>query len=789
MGINQKQIRKLYHATIADLELSSGHDKIVTFCQDLNKFFSYKSNYDVVPDGISVINTGDGGTSRWVSINDNELPENNVVGSGITNTVSFWSDDNELSYDNDLKWEDKKLKINGEIFSRPDNSVPLFNFVGKNSSGQLTSTVKFGSAQGLNIPGATHYLETGFLINSSVSDRKFFIKATTGTVNLITDSITLQQGDLANGKFLVSDDNGKGSWQNLSIESGLGMDFSNITSTSGTIILGTPSNITNTSINEVSGTTHYHRFDATTFVDQDSGIYVTGENKFKIDPNVVMESTIPGLTTVSGITENTFLGTISSGLTLGMIYIENTGTSTAYLNVGTTTIGNEINPYNDIIVQSGETLSITVNRRLSNTETTQLYVSSNDWTNVELIVQWAEITYKNQSNQIDPSSLPIAAPDRLGGVKIGNNINIDSEGKISIDDPVVSLIELTDTSITNPQINQVLTYNGSNWVNGSPITTLSELSDTSITSPQEEQVLTYSGGTWVNGSAVTTLQQLKDTNIIDLSSGQVLVYNGTEWSNDKQLDTGGFRGTVTQSSTQPTNLKDYDWVQPKPNPDSTYNYTFTNFKDINGLGINVNLSLEDVKLRYVSGDPGYWVKEGFNKPIGDSKTWVGNANNEIEEINVIDEWVSNETALQYIGQKFSYDTQTLFVTDLGPTITTIPNYIFIRDINLNSTSNNTLLTIPSGKKLVINSIKLITNNTISGSFTINIGSNASLYYNNILNGEIYSNVNANDIYDLNIYQTEARKSIVLTSGNLILRVTSTPGVELTSDILIEGFIY
>jgi len=70
MGINQKQIRKLYHATIADLEYQTGDDGIISFCQESNQFFSYISNYDVEPDGITILNTGDGGTSRWVIIND-----------------------------------------------------------------------------------------------------------------------------------------------------------------------------------------------------------------------------------------------------------------------------------------------------------------------------------------------------------------------------------------------------------------------------------------------------------------------------------------------------------------------------------------------------------------------------------------------------------------------------------------------------------------------------------------------------------------------------------------------
>jgi len=621
MGINQKQIRKLYHSTIAELELSTGNDKIITFCQESNNFFSYRSNYNQPRNGTTILNTGDGGTSRWVIVNDTS-------------------------------------------------------------------------------------------------------------------------------EFISS----------ISILSGDGMDFTEIDGSSGTISLGIPSGITNTSINELSSTSHTHEFIASDFIAPDGGLYVTNDNQFHIDSNIIIDSIIPGLTTISGVTENTFLGTISSGITLGMVYIENLGTTTGYFNLGTTTTGNELNPFGDILVESGTTLSITVNRRLSKTETTQLYISSSDWSNIELIVQWAEITYKNQSNEIDPSSLPIATSDRLGGVKIGNNINVSGDGTISIDNPVVSLVELSDTSISNPQQDQVLTYSGGTWVNGTAITNLSDLSDTSINSPEQDQTLIYSGGTWVNGVSTTG---------------------------------GGFKGTVDQLSSEPSNLKTDDWVQPKPNSDGTYNYTFTNFKDSLGVGINVNLSLENVKLRYVSGSPGYWIKESFRKPLGESKTWIGDTNDQVEEVSVIDEWVSDESSLVYTGQKYAYDTQSIFVTDVGPTLTTIQNYLFVQGVDLNTAGNTTLLTIPTGKKLVVNSIKLIMNNTTANSFTINIGNNSSTY-NNIINSASYSNVNTNDIFDMDIYVTTAKKSIVLQSisgSSLILRVTSTPSATLTADVLIEGFIY
>jgi hypothetical protein len=66
-----------------------------------------------------------------------------------------------------------------------------------------------------------------------------------------------------------------------------------------------------------------------------------------------------------------------------------------------------------------------------------------------------------------------------------------------------NLDSLTDVIISSPLTNQVLAYNGTQWVNQtSPagVTTLDGLSDVTISSPLNTQVLTYNGTQWVNAS-------------------------------------------------------------------------------------------------------------------------------------------------------------------------------------------------------------------------------------------------------------------------------------------------
>ena len=65
------------------------------------------------------------------------------------------------------------------------------------------------------------------------------------------------------------------------VNSGAGMDFTNFT-TSGTIILGTPSTITLASVNGASGTTHSHEFD----LGGTSGQYLAGDNTLQTFPTI-----------------------------------------------------------------------------------------------------------------------------------------------------------------------------------------------------------------------------------------------------------------------------------------------------------------------------------------------------------------------------------------------------------------------------------------------------------------------------------------------------------------------
>ena len=120
---------------------------------------------------------------------------------------------------------------------------------------------------------------------------------------------------------------------------------------------------------------------------------------------------------------------------------------------------------------------------------------------------------------------------------------------------------------------------------------------------------------------------------------------------------GGFLGTVTKDTSEPPDLAQNQWVKPEPMSTDCFAYTFDNFLDSGSTAISVNLSLEDVYLRY-DEDNTAWIKESYEKPLSSGYTWVGGDTCKAEEVAVINEWVNTPAEVCYVGQKYAYQTQT-----------------------------------------------------------------------------------------------------------------------------------
>jgi hypothetical protein len=252
-------------------------------------------------------------------------------------------------------------------------------------------------------------------------------------------------------------------------------------------------------------------------------------------------------------------------------------------------------------------------------------------------------------------------------------------------------------------------------------------------------------------------------------------------------NTGGrFMGLASDSLSVPTDLRDNDWVIVIH--DNCLNYILHNYCDIYGNGISVCLMEADEYLRYHKNG-NYWSKISRPRPLFSNFTWLGDENNIAREIEVVDEWVTTADLI-YPGQKSAYPTQTMFKTDIS-TVITVPNKIFVQNVRLCTVDNNCLFTIPSGKRVLINSLKLIMlNNATSSGFTVSVGNNSSSYNNIFGNCTISNNVSIGDVYEIAPAQSKAVCSDGGTLGNTVyLRVQSAAPVNLCAHVLVDGFAY
>ena len=124
------------------------------------------------------------------------------------------------------------------------------------------------------------------------------------------------------------------------------------------------------------------------------------------------------------------------------------------------------------------------------------------------------------------------------------------------ENPAEALNNLTDVSLGNIQLGEVLKWNGSRWANQQDTEGLTEVALTDVTDVgfddlQNGDILKYDGSRWTNGedkSGGNRLSTLLDIDSSGLSDGATLQYNGStfKWEFvtetdfiDATLDGGG----------------------------------------------------------------------------------------------------------------------------------------------------------------------------------------------------------------------------------------------------------
>lgn len=96
-----------------------------------------------------------------------------------------------------------------------------------------------------------------------------------------------------------------------------------------------------------------------------------------------------------------------------------------------------------------------------------------------------------------------------------------------------NLTELLDVDLTSLTSSQVLSWNGTNWVNvdasSGGAVSLSDLTDVSLGSPTTYEVLSFNGTNWTD--TTLTVNQLGDVSVTAAANGELFKYNGTNWAN------------------------------------------------------------------------------------------------------------------------------------------------------------------------------------------------------------------------------------------------------------------
>ena len=155
-----------------------------------------------------------------------------------------------------------------------------------------------------------------------------------------------------------------------------------------------------------------------------------------------------------------------------------------------------------------------------------------------------------------------------------NWVNVDASAG-----GAVSLSGLTDVNLSSPTTNQVLYFDGTNWANTD--LQLTQLGDVNIASPANGQVVSFNGTNWSNNSL--SINDLSDVNISGVNSGEAIVWNGSQWTNQ----------TISGSSV---------WTE-----DASYVY-YNGTKPV-GIGTSTPTARFDVQL---TGDQGVLFSGTFN---------------------------------------------------------------------------------------------------------------------------------------------------------------------------------
>ncbi len=318
----------------------------------------------------------------------------------------------------------------------------------------------------------------------------------------------------------------------------------------------------------------------------------------------------------------------------------------------------------------------------------------------------------------DPRLIPYTHPPTHDSTIINTTpYNFLSGTKLNIQlqelaDKTWSLNELTDVQLNNLSTDQILKFDGTQWVNSdlqiaTGATILDELNDVTLLAPQNNQFLQYNGSQWINVNVniPQNLNQLNDVILTNLTTNQILKYNGSNWIN-----------SILYIPVILDELNDVNITAPSINQVLQYNGSqWINTSLIDQIGATILDELNDVII----------TNPSVNQVLQYNGTqWINNSLIDLVGATILDELNDvNFSATPVSGNILTYNGitnqwDTNINVDLtnkivkGPILT---NYA--EQTNIVNTSVGGILTIDliNGNNIVINLTENITNIVINNS--------------------------------------------------------------------------
>jgi len=269
-----------------------------------------------------------------------------------------------------------------------------------------------------------------------------------------------------------------------------------------------------------------------------------------------------------------------------------------------------------------------------------------------------------------------------------------------------------DLSYLSSGDNVSLLTNDAGYLTGITGESLGDLSDVTVTTPSNGQVLSYNGTNWVNSaSSAGSLSGLSDTSIGTPVNGEVLKYNGTAWV-DAQLAYSELSGTPTNVSTF---TNDANYVASGDNVSTLTNdagyltgITGESIGDLSDVTITGAVNGEVLKYNGTAWvDASVDYTEVTNTPTNVSTFTndsgyltgiTGESLGDLSDVTVTS--AANGEVLKYNGTAWVNDTVSAsapdVVTDSSGTDTTISTYTGIEEVHLISNgANNVTITLPT----------------------------------------------------------------------------------------------